>query len=134
MRFASTLSFVIAVASASQSLAETAMTAAEFDAYATGKTLTYSVTGEVYGAEQYLPGRRVVWAFKDDQCADGVWYEDAGLICFSYENMGDPQCWNFYLGGSGLRAEFVGDAAGSELSEVAQSTKPLACPGPDVGV
>ena len=134
MRFASTLVFAIAVASASQSLAETAMTAAEFDAYVSGKTLTYSVAGEVYGAEQYLPGRRVVWAFKDDQCADGIWYEDAGLICFAYENMGDPQCWTFYLGGIGLRAEFVGDAAGSELSEVAQSAKPLSCAGPDVGV
>ena len=134
MRFASILSFTLAVAAGSQSLAQTAMTAAEFEAYATGKTLTYSVTGEVYGAEQYLPGRRVVWAFKDDQCADGVWYEEAGLICFTYENMVDPQCWNFYLGDAGLRAEFVGDAAGSELSEVAQSAKPLSCAGPDVGV
>ena len=134
MRFTATLCFGLTVLIAGQSLAETAMTAAEFEAYATGKTLTYSVGGEVFGTEQYLPDRHVVWAFKGDDCTDGTWYEDAGLICFSYENMGDPQCWNFYLGGSGLRAEFVGDAAGSELSEVAQSTKPLACAGPDVGV
>ncbi len=114
--------------------AETPMTAAEFDAYATGKTLTYSVRGEVYGAEQYLAGRRVVWAFTGDQCSDGVWYEDAGLICFVYEHDGGPQCWNFYLGATGLRAEFVGDAAGAELSEVDQSPAPLNCAGPDVGV
>ncbi len=44
--------------------ADAPMTAAEFEAYATGKTLTYAVGGEVYGAEQYLPGRRVLWAFK----------------------------------------------------------------------
>ena len=134
MRLTTILSFAVTVAAASQSLAETAMTAAEFEAYATGKTLTYSVAGEVYGAEQYLPDRHVVWAFKDDQCADGVWYEQAGLICFAYENMGDPQCWKFYLGASGLTAEFVGDSAGSNLSEVAQSAKPLSCAGPDVGV
>lgn len=134
MRFIPIPSFVAVLFTATQSFAETAMTAAEFDAYATGKTLTYSVAGEVYGAEQYLPGRHVVWAFKDDQCADGVWYEKAGLICFAYENMGDPQCWNFYLGENGLRAEYVGDSTGSNLSEVAQSAKPLSCAGPDVGV
>ena len=134
MRFTAAIFLSLTLASANQALAETAMTAAEFDAYATGKTLTYSVAGEVYGAEQYLPDRHVVWAFKDDQCADGVWYEDAGLICFAYENMGDPQCWNFYLGTSGLRAEFVGPNGSSSLSEVAQSAKPLACAGPDVGV
>ena len=134
MRFTAAIFLSLTLASATQALAETPMTAAEFDAYATGKTLTYSVAGEVYGAEQYLPDRHVVWAFKDDQCADGVWYEDAGLICFAYENMGDPQCWNFYLGTSGLRAEFVGPNGSSSLSEVAQSAKPLACAGPDVGV
>lgn len=114
--------------------AETPMTATEFEAYATGKTLTYSVGGEVYGAEQYLPGRRVIWAFKGNTCADGVWYEEAGLICFAYENDPDPQCWNFFASADGLRAEFTGDPASSPLSEVAQSPIPLNCAGPDVGV
>lgn len=118
----------------SQARAETPMTAAEFETYATGKTLTYSVDGEVYGAEQYLPNRRVIWAFKGNVCADGVWYEEAGLICFAYENDPDPQCWNFYADTTGLRAEFSGDAAGSPLSEVDQSPLPLNCAGPDVGV
>ena len=40
------------------------MTAAEFDAYATGKTLTYSQYGEIYGTEEYLPNRRVRWQAK----------------------------------------------------------------------
>lgn len=120
--------------STSQARAETPMTAAEFEAYATGKTLTYSVDGEVYGAEQYLPDRRVIWAFKGNVCADGIWYEEAGLICFAYENDPEPQCWNFFSGATGLRAEFTGDAAGSPLSEVGQSPIPLNCAGPDVGV
>lgn len=134
MRFAFIFGLALSVLAASQCLAETAMTAAEFEAYATGKTLTYSVGGEVYGAEQYLPGRRVVWAFTKDDCADGRWYDQDGLICFAYENNSVPQCWNFFLGSEGLRAEFVGDAPGSVLSEVDQSATPLICAGPDVGV
>ena len=107
---------------ATQSLAETPMTAAaEFEAYSTGKTLTYSVDGQVYGAEQYMPDRRVIWAFKGNACADGVWYEEAGLICFAYENDANPQCWIFYAGATGLRAEFTGDTAGSPVSKVDQS-------------
>lgn len=134
MRFFAILSAVALILCASPGLAETPMTATEFDAYATGKTLTYSVDGAVYGAEQYLPGRRVIWAFKGNVCSDGVWYEEAGLICFRYENNADAQCWNFHSTPSGLRAEFVGDADGTPLSEVDQSPFPLNCAGPDVGV
>lgn len=134
MRFTFSPRVFASLLCATQSLAETPMTAAEFEAYSTGKTLTYSVDGEVYGAEQYLPDRRVIWAFKGNTCADGVWYEEAGLICFAYENDADPQCWTFYAGATGLRAEFIGDAAGSPLSEVDQSPLPLNCAGPDVGV
>ena len=134
MRFATVTSVALSLLIAGQAQSETAMSAAEFEAYTTGKTLTYSVTGDVYGAEQYLPGKRVVWAFKGDDCADGVWYEQAGLICFVYENNGTPQCWNFYRTNAGLRAEFIGDDGSSTLSEVDQSAIPLNCAGPDVGV
>ncbi len=134
MRFSALPAFVFCACLAQQSLAETAMTAAEFDAYATGKTLTYSVDGQVYGAEQYLTGHQVLWAFKDGECAKGIWYEQAGLICFAYENNDVPQCWNFFLGANGLRAQFVGEGGGSDLSEVDQSPTPLSCAGPDVGV
>lgn len=134
MRFTATLCLSLSVLSATQSIAETPMTAAEFEAYATGKTLTYSVGGEVFGTEQYLPDRHVVWAFKGDDCTDGIWYEEAGLICFVYKSDGSPQCWTFFLDASGLRAKFIGDVVGSELSVVSQSPAPMACMGPDVGV
>jgi hypothetical protein len=114
--------------------AETPMTAAEFEAYATGKTLTYSQFGQVYGAEQYLPGRRVLWAFTNDECREGLWYEEAGQICFVYEHDATPQCWTFWKDAGGLNARFEGDGPSSQLSEVAQSTEPLLCAGPDVGV
>lgn len=114
--------------------ADGTLTAQEFEAYATGKTLTYSLGGEVFGVEQYLPGRRVRWAFTGDTCRDGVWYEEAGLICFVYDDDGTPQCWEFWRDGGGLRARFNADPAGTELSVVQETDRPLACAGPDVGV
>jgi len=115
-------------------VADAPMTGAEFEAYATGKTLSYAQDGVVWGSEQYLPGRKVIWAFTEDDCQYGQWYEDAGNICFLYDNDPDAQCWKFFREASGLRAIFMGADGGTALSEVAQSTTPLNCPGPDVGV
>ena len=114
--------------------AQTPMTAAEFDAYATGKTLTYARDGAVWGAEQYLPDRKVVWAFTAEECRTGYWYDEDAQICFVYEFRDDPQCWYFYQSATGITARFAEDAKGSPLAEVAQSTGPLGCAGPDLGV
>ncbi|MDP4032433.1 MAG: hypothetical protein Q8P60_06220 [Pseudorhodobacter sp.] len=114
-------------------VAQTPLTAPEFDSYATGKTLTYSFRGEVFGTEQYLANRRVRWAFTGKECRDGYWYEDAGLICFVYEHDPTAQCWSFWHDDAGLHARFNDDPQGTELSEVEQSTVPLICAGPDVG-
>ena len=111
------------------------MSAAEFDAYSQGKTLYYAVGGKPYGAEQYLPGHKVIWAFLGQACKRGTWYETNGQICFVYEDSTDgPQCWTFQTAAGGLRAHYMGDGAGSDLVEVQQSPEPLICPGPDVGV
>jgi hypothetical protein len=110
------------------------MTPGEFEAYTTGRTLTYAQDGEVYGTEEYLPGRRVRWAFAEGECEIGRWYEQDGWICFAYESTPEPQCWQFFRGDAGISAQFMGDATGSPLSELAQSDAPLNCPGPDVGV
>jgi hypothetical protein len=114
--------------------ADAPMSAAEFEAFATGKTLTYALGGEVYGAEQYLPGRRVLWAFKGEECRRGFWYEEAGEVCFIYDHDGTPQCWRFLKGPGGLRAKFSGDPDGAELAAVQESETPLTCAGPDLGV
>ena len=114
--------------------AQTPMTAEEFDAYSTGKTLTYANGGAVYGVEQYLPGRRVRWAFVDDTCRIGHWYPQGAEICFVYEDAADPQCWTFALVDGKLRARFAADPVGTDLTEVEQTADPLACTGPDVGV
>ncbi|MBN2906865.1 MAG: hypothetical protein JXJ18_09180 [Rhodobacteraceae bacterium] len=125
----------ILVALALPALAEEPMTAAQFESYATGKTLFYAMRGQTYGAEQYLPGRQVIWTFLDGECAEGMWYEAGGQICFSYDHdPGDPQCWSFYRAPTGLMARFENDPEQTELIEVNQSPDPLICTGPEVGV
>ena len=112
--------------------AETPMTGAEFEAYATGKTLTYAYDGAIFGTEEYLPGRTVRWAFTEDVCQFGRWYEKETQICFLYDDDPDEQCWLFFDTASGLRAQYMN--GGAELSEVEQTDQGLGCPGPDVGV
>jgi hypothetical protein len=115
--------------------AEDRMSAAEFEDYTTGRTLTFSFLGVPYGVEQYLPGRRVIWAFIGDACREGRWYEDAGNICFVYDDTPlDPQCWTFRRTEDGLRALFAGEGSRTELYEAERSRMPLVCHGPEVGV
>ncbi|MFN0115715.1 MAG: hypothetical protein ACKVPY_13675 [Paracoccaceae bacterium] len=110
------------------------LSAAEFEALSVGRTFFYEADGVPYGAEQYLPGRKVVWAFVGDDCRKGSWYEDAGYICFVYEDSAEPQCWTFEASPTGLMARFRDDPGGAPLVGVRQSPAPLACLGPDVGV
>lgn len=112
------------------------LTADEFEAITTGRTLTYAQGGVVYGIEQYLPGRQVVWAFSGDECRKGTWYQQDDNICFVYSYDPTPQCWLFVRTGTGsdMTARFMGENSGPQLSVVAETKDPLACLGPDVGV
>lgn len=111
------------------------MTAEEFDDYTRGKTLFYGSDGALYGVERYLDNRRVVWSFLDGQCKDGWWYEEAGQICFIYEDRpGDPQCWTFSRSPRGLSAQFENDPEATELYEAEDIDEEMLCYGPDVGV
>lgn len=110
------------------------MSAAEFEAYTTGKTLYFGQNGAAYGVEQYLENRRVKWSFLDGRCKDGYWYEDAGQICFLYEDSSGPQCWTFFKAPNGLRAIFENDPESTTLYEAQQDDKPMLCYGPDIGV
>ncbi|TCP62344.1 hypothetical protein EV663_102188 [Rhodovulum bhavnagarense] len=127
--------FVLTLMAALPASAAEPMSAAQFDAYVTGKTLLYATGGQAYGAEQYLDGRRVIWTFLDGECVEGTWYEAAGLICFRYDHdPQNPQCWSFYQDASGLTARYENDPVSTELIEVEQSREPLVCTGPEVGV
>ncbi len=115
-------------------LAQTPMTGEEFDAYVTGRTLTYSQYDSIFGIEEYLPDRKVRWSVAPDLCQYGSWYPEGEKICFVYEYDPIPHCWTFWQGPAGLTALSVEDAPGAELSEVEKTDIPLTCPGPDVGV
>jgi hypothetical protein len=115
-------------------MAETPMSGNEFEAYVTGKTITFDYGEGILGMEQYLPGRQVRWAFEGDTCLDGTWFQEADQICFVYENDGIPQCWHFYSTPTGLNATFLGDDLGSVIKEINKTSDPLVCAGPDVGV
>ena len=127
--------FALACLTAAPLAAEVQLNAESFERYTTGRTLSFSFDGVPFGIEQYLPGRRVLWAFLGNECQEGVWYEREGMICFIYDTNPDEQCWHFYRGEAGLRATFVGpDGPGTELYEVERSTKPLTCEAPGLGV
>lgn len=115
-------------------VAEPLMSADAFEAYTQGKTLYYGYDGEPYGVERYLDDRKVIWSFLDGDCKTGFWYEDAGEICFLYEDRSDPQCWTFAKGPGGLIARFENNPEATELYEAQDLGDEMICYGPDVGV
>ncbi|MBP1805443.1 hypothetical protein [Rubellimicrobium aerolatum] len=128
---------------ASPAAAQQALTAEEFEAIVTGRTLTYGEPGQTpYGIEHYFPNRRVTWAFADsDDCVEGTWRQQgpasSPAICFDYEGDIEPQCWRIFREGDGLRADYLGDgpsgdaAGGSVLYEV-EDGGALVCGGAGV--
>ena len=129
MRF---LLSIITVLIASPLWAQT-MSAAEFEARMTGKTMSFARSGQPFGVEQYLPGRRVIWSFVDDVCQMGRWYEEAGKICFRYDMNPEPQCWDFFDRDGQISARYVGDTPENDLFVVGETDKPIQCPLPGLG-
>ncbi len=118
----------------SAAAAQTAMTAAEFEAYVTGRTLSFALDGQVYGTEAFHEGRRTTWAFRGEACRDGRWFPRDERICFVYDDApGVAHCWQFWREGGGLAAQFMGDGPQTRLYEVQRGAASLACPGPQVG-
>ena len=124
---------LLALLLATPALAEAPLSAEDFDALTQGRTMTWAEFGQVYGVEQYLPGRRVRWTVLGDDCKLGHWYPEGAMICFQYEDDPDPDCWTITRSGSDLHARYAGMAANSAPVVVAETTEPLACFGPEVG-
>lgn len=106
----------------------------EFERLVTGKTYSYANGSSVYGAESYFGDRQVRWTFLDGECTDGEWYVSGEQICFVYEDIPTPQCWQFYMRNGRLMARFENDPMATLLFETEQREEPLYCKGPDVGV
>lgn len=109
--------------------AQAPITIEEFEALAEGRTLYFSAQGLAFGAEQYFPGRRSIWQFRDGSCEAGVWWPVGEAICFRYEGEDIVQCWRFLPREDGLAAAAVGDGGedGLVLELERSDTVPLAC-------
>ena len=110
------------------------LTAEEFDRRVAGRTLDFLLGGAPYGTEQYLPGRRVIWAFTDGPCREGRWMPRGERICFEYDDEpGRLHCWSFHEGPDGLVARSTG-MGGDGVVAMRPRDTPMDCPGPEVGV
>ena len=119
---------LICLALAGPAAAQDTMNAEEFDAYVTGRTITYrSAVNPEYGLERYLPGRRVMWTRLDGTCQHGVWYESKGNICFRYDHDPEPKCWAVFDEPGGMRSIFGNRPDGVEIFEIVDRDDPLIC-------
>lgn len=108
--------------------AQTLLSGDVFDAYTAGKTFLFGHTDQGdYGAEQYLPNRRILWSNLDGTCDGGTWFDNNGQTCFFYDHSPYLQCWNFYLEDGELTAEFLGVTSGSPFYSVTETDEPLSC-------
>ncbi|NPD16905.1 hypothetical protein HOY34_17060 [Xinfangfangia sp. D13-10-4-6] len=110
-----------------------AMSLAEFDAYVTGKTLTWSQYGQVYGIEEYMEDRRVRWKTAPEECQYGRWYQRGSYICFAYEYSPGEHCWVFTMKDGGLTALAEFAFPGQDIVAIDETAEGLDCPAPDVG-
>jgi hypothetical protein len=118
----------VLVALATPAAAEAPLTAAEFDAYVTGKTISFGNTGDqTFGVEMYLPNQRVIWSATPGVCTNGVWYESKGDICFKYDGDPEPKCWAVYADPNGLRAVYTTRPDTTVIFEATDEVQPLIC-------
>lgn len=123
MRAACALALALALPASAQDVLD----AAAFEAATEGRIMLHREDGQAYGAEQYLPGRRVIW--QDAQgCMRGHWRPEDGLICFTYDEDTRDWCWSFSRDGAGLTGFLTGGDAMVTLEETAA---PLTCPPED---
>ncbi len=121
-------SFLLLLCLASPAVAQDTMSAEEFDAHVTGRTITYrSAANPEYGVERYLTGRRVMWSRFDGICQYGVWYESKGNICFRYDHDPEPKCWAVFHEPGGMRSVFVNRPGGTEIWEYPDRNDALIC-------
>jgi hypothetical protein len=127
------LTAVLAAVLTTPASADPLLDAAEFEALTEGRTMTWASYGQVYGVEQYLPGRRVRWTELGDDCKLGHWYMQGPAICFLYEDDPTPACWEITLSGAGMLAVEISDPPGEEPVVVKETTETMPCFGPEVG-
>lgn len=114
------------------------MSPQDFEAVATGKTIYFSDNDQNLSAEQYLSNRRVILLHDGGTCMHGHWQPEGDKMCFYYEQDPDrAHCWHYIAGPGDLRKHRFVDETGPtdyELTIQGESTEPLKCPAPALGV
>ncbi|MEM6438726.1 MAG: hypothetical protein AAF763_03375 [Pseudomonadota bacterium] len=101
---------------------------AAFERLTEGRVLTFLSQGRPYGAEQYLPGRRVIWQGVSGVCLFGRWEGRGEDICFTYDDAPEQRtCWVVERDAEGLTAAIVGDPLGLRLRFGPERPQPLVC-------
>lgn len=106
---------------------------AQFEALATGRTLHFTRDGVHFGSEQYFRDRRALWMFFDGTCEVGRWEPQGDLVCFTYEDDPQRQCWRLWREDGRLLAGLAGPDPGPPLRLSHADETDLACPGPEIG-
>lgn len=109
------------------------MTPEDFAAFATGRTLDYSVDGQIWGSETYLPDRSVRDADTGGPCRSGRWFADGPAVCFVYDGSDRRHCWLYWREGGAVRAQPLDAQPGDPAQTVTPAAAPLTCT-PEVGV
>ena len=107
---------------------------AEFERRVEGKTLSFAKDGLPVGVEQYLRGRRVIWAFVDGQCEMGRYFVQDDNICFEYDKFGVSYCWVFFEQEGQMHGHLVGETPEDSLVVVGESDAPINCVPDGLGV
>jgi len=116
---------------ASPALAEP-MTAAEFGAHVTGRTINWWRDGRPYGQEVFHDNNRVTWAFEGGECQTGSWFGAGDNICFLYDDQTDPVCWIVMDRPEGMLATLTDFPDRPPLTEAIKDNRPLVCSGAGV--
>ena len=121
-------SLLIFLIFATPATAQDTMNAQGFDAYVTGRTITFRTEDNPsFGVERYLPGGRVMWSTFDGICQYGVWFESKGDICFRYEGDPEHKCWTMYNDPDGLRGVYTTRPPATVILEIPDREDPLIC-------
>lgn len=97
-----------------------------FDALTLGQRMNTFDPDELYGVEEFLPGRRTIW--KDARgCVRATWEQVDDQICFRYEHRPDtPVCWIYNIVDGELRGWFQSRADGLSVRLI-PGTNPMIC-------
>jgi hypothetical protein len=103
----------------------------EWQAMASGRTVTYRIDGALWALERYYSGNRVQLQLYDGSCLDGTWDYQAPHYCFHWEGQG-TSCFRHARVGDAIVVIQTQDGIDTPLTQdvTAVTDTPLDCGPP----